>query len=190
MNLFSQLLLYAVSALTVENIFFVRGAGLSRVLRAARKPQSIPWYSAAVTFFAFLISVSAHLLMPFLRLNGWLFFLSPVVLAVLTALFYCITAICLRQFLPRVYAKFKPILSPAAFNCVVLSAPFYSEILGSGWTACFGFSLGIGLSFLLSSLILREALESFRDPAVPASFRGVPAALVYAGLFSLAMAGF
>ena len=57
MNFFSQLLLYAVLALTAENLLFAGGIGLSRALRAARKPHSLPAYAAAVTFFSLLLSL-------------------------------------------------------------------------------------------------------------------------------------
>ena len=190
MNFFSQLLLYAVLALTAENMLFAGGIGLSRALRAARKPHSLPAYAAAVTFFSLLLSLCGEALTPLLRQNDWALFFSPVIFAVLMALFYCGAAILLRQLCPRLYAWFRPILAPAAINCIVLSMPFMNRILGAGWSGAIGFSIGTGLAFLLASLILREAIEAFRDPAVPASFRGLPAALLYTGLFSLAMAGF
>ena len=81
MNFFSQLLLYAVLALTAENLLFAGGIGLSRALRAARKPHSLPAYAAAVTFFSLLLSLCGEALTPLLRQNDWALFFSPVILA-------------------------------------------------------------------------------------------------------------
>lgn len=190
MSFFAELLLYAVLALTAENIIFSAGVGLSRALRAARKPHSLLPYAGLVTFFSLLLSICGVVFTPLLRTNDWLFFFSPVLFAVGMALFYCLSVLILRQFCPRIYARIRAILAPAAINCIVLSMPFLSRILNMGWAGAIGFSLGTGIAFLLAALILREAIESFRDPAVPRSFQGLPAALLYAGLFSMAMAGF
>ena len=101
MNFFSQLLLYAGLARTAENLLFAGGIGLSRALRAARKPHSLPAYAAAVTFFSLLLSLCGEALTPLLRQNDWALFFSPVIFAVLMALFYCGAAILLRQLCPR-----------------------------------------------------------------------------------------
>ena len=41
MNMFMELCLAALLAVTAENVIFTGGIGFSRVLRAARKPKTI-----------------------------------------------------------------------------------------------------------------------------------------------------
>lgn len=185
-----DLFLFAFLALGVENVLFVGGIGLSRALRAARRPGLTRWYALFVTLFGAVIMELSVLI------NPWLIYLPqsklfmPVVFALLCALIYTATAALLRRFRPGFYKKVSPVLSPAAINCVVISLPFYQSALTAGPLASLGFAVGTGFSFLVASVALRELLANSRRSGIPEAFQGTPLMLLTIGLISLAFLGF
>ena len=51
MNMFMELCLAALLAVTAENVIFTGGIGFSRVLRAARKPKPLRFIAVLLGFF-------------------------------------------------------------------------------------------------------------------------------------------
>ena len=124
MNMFMELCLAALLAVTAENVIFTGGIGFSRVLRAARKPKTIALYSCFVGLFSLASALTACYLGPVLLSNSTLLFMRPAVYAFCAALAYLLVAFVLKTFLPKIYGKVGAILSPAAINCIVLSMPY------------------------------------------------------------------
>ena len=74
MNMFMELCLAALLAVTAENVIFTGGIGFSRVLRAARKPKTIALYSCFVGLFSLASALTACYLGPVLLSNSTLLF--------------------------------------------------------------------------------------------------------------------
>ena len=182
--------LFAFLALGAENVLFTGGAGLSRAMRAARRPGLTRWYALFVTLFGAAVMELSVLVNPLLELTPLPGLFRPAVFALLCALLYAAAAALLRRFRPSFYRRVSPVLSPAAINCVVLSLPFYQSSLAAGPLAALGFALGTGLSFLAASVVLRELLANSRRSGVPEAFLGTPLMLLVIGLISLAFLGF
>ena len=77
MNMFMELCLAALLAVTAENVIFTGGIGFSRVLRAARKPKTIALYSCFVGLFSLASALTACYLGPVLLSNSTLLFMRP-----------------------------------------------------------------------------------------------------------------
>ena len=67
MNMFMELCLAALLAVTAENVIFTGGIGFSRVLRAARKPKTIALYSCFVGLFSLASALTACCARRFMR---------------------------------------------------------------------------------------------------------------------------
>ena len=157
--------LFAFLALGAENVLFTGGAGLSRAMRAARRPGLTRWYALFVTLFGAAVMELSVLVNPLLELTPLPGLFRPAVFALLCALLYAAAA-------------------------ALLSLPFYQSSLAAGPLAALGFALGTGLSFLAASVVLRELLANSRRSGVPEAFRGTPLMLLVIGLISLAFLGF
>ena len=92
MNMFMELCLAALLAVTAENVIFTGGIGFSRVLRAARKPKTIALYSCFVGLFSLASALTACYLGPVLLSNSTLLFMRPAVYAFCAALAYLLVA--------------------------------------------------------------------------------------------------
>jgi electron transport complex protein RnfA len=60
-----------------------------------------------------------------------------------------------------------------------------SSLMNAGEYVKFGFKAGIG--FIIAALFLTAAYRKLNSSKVPASFRGLPAMLVYIGIISMAV---
>ena len=187
--MFARMVTTALLALTAENLLFSGGAGFSRALRAARRPSSILSWSLFVTLFSFGSAGAGVLLNPYLG-RGRGEFLKPAVFAAVAALMYLAAAYLLRRFAPGFYGRNEGALALSAANTVVVAVPYVQQIFGFGLSQTAGYALGTGVSFFLASLVLFRAEKTCSNPDVPEAFSGLPAALIYIGILSLAFTGF
>lgn len=179
----------ALLALTAESLLFSGGAGFSRALRAARRPASLLSYSLFVALFSLGAAGAGALLNPYLSGDRGEF-LRPAVFTAAAALMYLAAAFLLHRFRPAFYQRNAGVLAQSAANTVVVAVPFVQQIFGFGLSQSLGYALGTGLSFFLASLVLSRAMAACANPDMPEAFSGLPAALIYVGILSLAFAGF
>ena len=151
---------------------FSGAGGFSRAMRAARKPGLLRWNTLFVTFFCVCSVCAAQLLGP------WAESLPRPMVALM------------RRFFPSLWKKVGGALSSGALNTLVLSMPFLQQALQMDLLSSLGYALGTGAAFWLASLLLHAALQICSHKDVPRAYRGLPAALIYAGLICLAFCGF
>lgn len=190
MSLFIQMLLTALMAVTAENILFAGGIGISRVLRAARRPRTIAVYSLFITVFSLASILLGSILNPLLAANQLFVYVKPVVFAMCAAVVYFVAAAVLKFVFPRFYSAKGEILAPAAMNTVVLAMPFLQKSLKMSLTDATAFAIGTGIAFFLAAIILAHTISRFKNDDMPKAFAGLPAILIYVGILSLAFAGF
>lgn len=99
-------------------------------------------------------------------------------------------AAAVRKISPSLWKKAGGALSSGALNTLVLSMPFLQEALSMDFLSSLGYALGTGAAFWLASVLLHSALQICSHKDVPRAYRGLPAALIYAGLICLAFCGF
>lgn len=187
----AQMALTALLALSAENLLFAGGAGFSRALRSAQRPETAGRYALLVTWFSLISSLTGVWLNPVLSgYGGMRSLLRPACLAAAAALAYLVTAALLRGLMPSLYRRVSGVLAPAAVNTVVLAMPYVQKSFSSGLPDAVGFALGTGAAFFLASLLLEHAEAKCRNPDMPAAFSGLPATLLYVGILSMAFAGF
>nr|WP_319489538.1 Rnf-Nqr domain containing protein [uncultured Caproiciproducens sp.] len=190
MNVFVQMILTALLAVTTENILFAGGIGFSHVLRAGRKPKTLGLYSVLVALFTLISMLAGFLLGPFVAGSDTLIVLRPAVFALCAAVAYIATAFLAKTFFSQFYRKYGQLLSPAAINTVVLSMPYVLKSFKLTLTDAVGFALGTGLAFFLAALVFSRTSESCENADMPKAFSGLPAVLIYVGILSMAFAGF
>mgnify|MGYP000879899362 FL=1 len=188
--MFTQMMLTALLAVTAENLLFAGGAGLSGALRAARNPGSVGWTSCFVAFFSLCAALAGIRMEPYLapRPDAWL--VRPAALLAAAAAAYLLLAVPLRLFAPRFFRRHAREIGPAAANTAVLTVPCAQRLFGFGAAQAAGYAAGTGAAFWFASAVLARALRACRNPDAPAPFAGLPAALIYIGILSMAFAGF
>lgn len=190
--MFLRMIYTAFLAVGAENLLFSGGAGFSRALRAAQRRENIGIYALLITWFSLLSVLFGLWLRPVLpAAYGPKMILRSAYLAAAAAVAYFITYVCARRILPvRFMKKISALLAPAAVNTVVLAMPYMQWYLALKPAEAVGYALGTGAAFFLASVVLSYAEEKCRNPDIPASFRGLPALILYIGILSMAFAGF
>ena len=182
--------LYALLALSAESMVFSGAGGFSRALRAARKPGLLRWNTLFVTFFCVCSVCAAQLLGPLASGLPRPMVARSVLFLCTDALLYLGDAAAVRKISPSLWKKAGGALSSGALNTLVLSMPFLQEVLSMDFLSSLGYALGTGAAFWLASVLLHSALQICSHKDVPRAYRGLPAALIYAGLICLAFCGF
>ena len=194
-----EYLLIIISAIFVNNILLSQFLGICPFLGVSNKLSTAAGMSMAVCFVITLATVVTYLLNEVLVMCGLEFMQTITFILVIAALVQMVE-IVLKKISPALYASLGIFLPLITTNCAVLGVALTVVQKPSGFAAAadgmmnlgeatvyaFATSLGFGLAMILFAG-LREQL-ALND--VPKSFKGVPIALVTAGILAMAFMGF
>ena len=194
-----EYLLIIISAIFVNNILLSQFLGICPFLGVSNKLGTASGMSMAVCFVITLATVVTFLLNKLLVACG-LEFLQTISFILVIAALVQMVEIVLKKISPALYASLGIFLPLITTNCAVLGVALTVVQKPSGFAAAadgmmnlgeatvyaFATSLGFGLAMILFAG-LREQL-SLND--VPKAFKGVPIALVTAGILAMAFMGF
>lgn len=185
---FMQILFAALAAITTENLLFSGGIGFSRVLRAARRPKLIALYSLLIALYSMVSILISTFFYPLFQ-GGDMLIVRPVVFAVWIVLVCVLVTQVLRLFVPDYYKKYGSVFSFSAVNTIVLSMPYAQKSFKLGLPEAVAYALGTGIAFFLAAILLSYGAPRCSNEDMPKAFWGMPAALLYIGILSLAFAG-
>lgn len=188
-----------ISAIFVNNIVLTQFLGICPFLGVSKKVSTALGMSAAVAFVMAIATTVTYLLQNYLLVPLEIEFLQTVSFILVIAGLVQMVEIILKKISPSLYQALGIFLPLITTNCVVLGVAIQvvtneydfgvgSHMLGLGESVVFAVAtaLGYGLALTLFAGI-REQLELSR---VPESFKGVPIALLTAGIMALAFMGF
>ena len=188
----AQFLLFAVTAVFIENAVFTRGFGVSRLVNLVENTAV-----DNVIFFAFLCLIQVVSAPLSYFANVWLTeqglwyasYIRPLMFAVCAVVAFLLVVGVIYIVQPPNRNELLSVLPLASFNCAVLGPLLISATQHLGFVETVGFALGSGLGYGLAILMLSEAQHKLQNENVPASLRGLPINLVYIGILALAIYG-
>ena len=190
-----KILLIFISAIFVNNVV------LSQFLGVSKKVNTAVGMTAAVTFVMAIATLVTFLLQKYVLVPFNLVFLQTVSFILVIASLVQMVEIIIKKISPSLYQALGIFLPLITTNCVVLGVAIQvvtneynfgfaegARMLGLGEAMLFSIAtaIGYGLALILFAGI-REQLELSN---VPKSFKGVPIALLTAGIMALAFMGF
>ena len=187
----SNLLLLFISSIFVNNILLSRFLGCCPFMGVSSKSETARGMGAAVVFVIVLAS-----LMTWITYN---FLLVPLGLEYLYTLSFILVIAALVQFVELALKKLNPVLYKSlgiflpliTTNCAVLGVAVLNMNENYTLMQSLTNALGSSLGFLLAISVMagiRERIEN--NTGIPKSLRGLPMALITAGLMSIAFMGF
>ena len=196
-----KILLIFISAIFVNNIVLSQFLGVCPFLGVSKKVNTAVGMTAAVTFVMAIATLVTFLLQKYVLVPFNLVFLQTVSFILVIASLVQMVEIIIKKVSPSLYQALGIFLPLITTNCVVLGVAIQvvtneynfgfaegARMLGLGEAMLFSIvtAIGYGLALILFAGI-REQLELSN---VPKSFKGVPIALLTAGIMALAFMGF
>ena len=196
-----KILLIFISAIFVNNVVLSQFLGVCPFLGVSKKVNTAVGMTAAVTFVMAIATLVTFLLQKYVLVPFNLVFLQTVSFILVIASLVQMVEIIIKKISPSLYQALGIFLPLITTNCVVLGVAIQvvtneynfgfaegARMLGLGEAILFAIAtaIGYGLALILFAGI-REQLELSN---VPKSFRGVPIALLTAGIMALAFMGF
>lgn len=188
-NWFVSFLLTAVTAMAVENAVFFRVLGLNRYTLSLKSPKAGIIYGGVFTSVAFASSLLVSLVNYLIRDSGYITLIRAPLYFVCATLVYIASYMGTRSFAPRLFEAIKDILPGVSFNTALFGVFFISAMNGYDIFRTIGYALGSGVGYTIAILVVGYARGRIALCPAPRSFRGLPVALVYIGIVSLALYG-
>ncbi|MCL1863110.1 MAG: electron transport complex subunit RsxA [Defluviitaleaceae bacterium] len=186
-----EFIMVFMSAALVNNFVLTRSLGICPFIGVSKRMDTSIGMSVAVTVVMVVSSVITHLLYNFVLVPLGVTFLYIVVFVLVIACLVQFVEMHLKKYSPPLYKSLGIFLPLITTNCavlavVLLNVELFYDSLALAVTHAFGAAAGFALALVLFTGI-RERLE-YAD--IPKPFRGLPIAMITAGLMSIAFWGF
>lgn len=195
-----EFLIIIISAVFVNNILLAQFLGVCPFLGVSNKVSTAVGMSGAVCFVMTLATLVTYLLQIYVLVPLGLEFLQTISFILVIAALVQMVEIILKKISPSLYSALGIFLPLITTNCTVLGIALVVVTkefafgggepgmlnLGESVFYAFASALGYGVAMIIFSGI-REQLEL---ASVPKSFKGIPVALLTAGILAMAFMGF
>ncbi len=186
-----EYILIIISAIFVNNIVLSKFLGVCPFLGVSTKVSTAVGMTGAVTFVMVLATIVTYLLQKFVLVPLHITFMQTISFILVIAALVQLVEIILKKVSPALYQALGIFLPLITTNCAVLGVAIMAVMnkdfgLIESTVFAFANALGFGLALIVFSG-LREHLDLID---VPEGMKGVPIALVVAGLLALAFMGF
>ncbi len=185
-----EIFLLMFSAIFIENFIFAKFYGCCPFLGVSEKPDTALGMGMAVTFVMTVSSAATWLVYECLLVPFGLEYLRTIAFILVIAGLVQFIEMFLRKFVPALYSSLGIFLPLITTNCAVLGAALTNIQNGYNFieSVAFGFSGAIG--FTMAIVIFAGVRARLRLSSPPKPFKGMPIALITAGLIAMAFMGF
>ena len=178
------------SMILVNNYVLVQFLGICPFLGVSSKVETSMGMGAAVTFVMALTALVAWSIQTYILDPLQIQYMQTIVFILVIAALVQMVEIMLKKLSPSLYQALGIFLPLITTNCAVLGVAILMIQKEFNLLQSVTYSVATALGFALALVLfagIRERLE-FED--VPKAFRGVPIALITAGILAMAFMGF
>ena len=179
-----------IVAIFVNNIVFAQFLGICPFLGVSKKLSSAVGMGAAVTFVMLIATAVTWLLQKFVLDPFGLGFMQTIVFILVIAALVQMLEIIMKKVAPPLYLALGVFLPLITTNCAVLGVAISVIQQGMDLGQSVVYAVASALGFTLALIVFAGVREQLELVNVPAPMRGVPIALICAGLLAMAFMGF
>lgn len=179
-----------IGAIFVNNIVLSQFLGICPFLGVSNKVSTSMGMGAAVTFVMTIASIVAYLLQYYVLVPLGIAYMQTIVFILVIAALVQMVEIMLKKLSPPLYQALGIFLPLITTNCAVLGVAILlvQKEFNLGESVVFAAATAVGFSLALVLFAgLRERLD-MED--LPKAMKGVPIALITAGILAMAFMGF
>jgi electron transport complex protein RnfA len=179
-----------IFAIFVNNVILSQFLGICPFLGVSTKVSTAAGMGAAVVFVMALSTVVTFLLQEFILEPLQIEFLQTIVFILVIAALVQMVEIILKKISPSLYQALGVFLPLITTNCAVLGISILVVQKGYNLLEGLTYSIGISLGFTLAMIIFAGLREHLELVQVPKGVKGIPIALITAGILAMAFMGF
>lgn len=179
-----------ITAIFVNNIVFSQFLGICPFIGVSRKLSSAIGMGAAVTFVMALATTVTWLLQYGVLNPLGISYMQTIVFILVIAALVQMLEIVIKKINPALYSALGVFLPLITTNCAVLGVAIIVIQKNLSLMESIVYAVGTALGFTLALIVFAGIREQLMLADVPKSMRGVPIALVCAGLLAMAFMGF
>lgn len=183
------LLSVVISGIITNNIVLVQSLGICPFLGVSKKLDSGLGMGLAVTFVLVISSLVCYLLYYFVLVPLDYVYLQTIVFILIIAVLVQLLDIVLKKVSPSLYNSLGVYLALITTNCAVLGTA--NKVISYGYDilTTVVHSISVGLGFTLALLVMGGIRERMEISRIPKFFKGLPIALITAGIMAMAFSG-
>lgn len=178
------------SAILANNIVFAQFLGICPFIGVSKRLDSAFGMSMAVTFVIAVATAVTWLLQHFVLLPLGLEYVQTIAFILVIAVLVQMLEIIMKKTAPGLYAALGVFLPLITTNCAVLGVALIVAQKDFGFVYSMVYSISTALGFGLAMMLFAGIRTQLDLVDVPESMRGVPIALVTAGILAMAFMGF
>ena len=179
-----------LSAILTENFILVKFYGICPFMGVSKKTDTALGMGMAVTFVMGIAAAATWAVNSFVLVPLELEYMQTVAFILVIAAIVQVVEMFLKKTVPALYEALGIYLPLITTNCAVLGVALVN--VQEGYDFLLSVINGIcgGLGFTLAIVLFASIRERTDKSDCPACFRGMPMALLSAGLLALAFMGF
>jgi electron transport complex protein RnfA len=179
-----------VTAIFVNNIVFAQFLGICPFIGVSKKLSSAFGMGAAVTFVMALATCVTWLLQHSVLEPLGLTFMQTIVFILVIAALVQMLEIILKKIAPALYQALGVFLPLITTNCAVLGVAISVIQKGLNLGESLTYAIATAIGFTMALAMFAGIREQLALVDIPKPMRGVPIALICAGLLAMAFMGF
>ncbi|MCM1067261.1 MAG: electron transport complex subunit RsxA [Muribaculaceae bacterium] len=178
------------SAILVNNIVFAQFLGICPFIGVSKKLDSAFGMGMAVTFVMAVATAVTWLLQHYVLSPLGLGYIQTIAFILVIAVLVQMLEIVMKKSAPGLYAALGVFLPLITTNCAVLGVAIIVAQKDFDFLYSVVYAIATALGFALAITLFAGIRSQLELADVPRSMRGVPVALIVAGILAMAFMGF
>lgn len=179
-----------IGAILVNNVVLAQFLGICPFLGVSKDVKSSVGMSGAVLFVMLLATMVTWLIMTYILVPLNLQYLQTIAYILVIAGLVQMVEIVLKKIAPSLYQALGVFLPLITTNCAVLGVAILVIQKNMNFLESVVYSASIAIGFALALVLFAGIREQLDLTGVPKGMKGVPIALVTAGILAMAFMGF
>ena len=179
-----------ISSIFVNNIVLSQFLGICPFLGVSGKVSTSLGMGAAVTFVLAIASIAAYLIQYHILVPLDIVYMQTIVFILVIAALVQMVEIMLKKVSPALYQALGIFLPLITTNCAVLGVAILLVQKEYNLGEAVVYAVAVAVGFTLALVLFAGLRERLELENVPKALRGVPIALITAGILAMAFMGF
>jgi electron transport complex protein RnfA len=186
-------ILIFISAVFINNVVLSQILGICPFLGVSKKIDTSIGMGISVTFVIAIATLVTFLLMQYVLIPLNLQFVQTISFILVIAALVQMVEIILKKVSPSLYQSLGVFLPLITTNCAVLGVAILvtqHDLYKESLLLSMVYAISTAIGFALALIIFAGIREQFTIANIPKAFKGMPIALIIAGILAMVFMGF